>query len=250
MSTAQYKAGDGDANRVAAQLPRITWRLLPTLLGAGILGAFVTFILLWLTGLGVVTVALYGVLVVGPTVAVVVAAIERGLHDVPPLPSRWPAWWPVRRSVAVVAWPAALVAIGFATLEVWQTVGDLWLLAPVVVATIGFCVATLGAVVAAPLAATRGDVALTSIWRVSLYAVAKAPVAPVGALSFAGITLYLALQYTVAVVLLVLPVAVVIADLAARTCAARAGVSFVPSAPAMADASSPHTQYAQRRVTK
>lgn len=237
MSISQFVQSDSAADTVAANLPRVTWRLMPTLLGVGVGGALLAFLLLWFVGVGAIFVMLYGVLVAGPTIAVVVNAIERELGDRPPSSSRLPKWWQVRRTVAVLAWPSAFAGVGLGTLAAWDSAGGILLLVSAAIAAIALCVASVGAVVAAPLAATRGEAALSSIWRVSLYAVTKAPLAPLGAVVFAGVALTVVFRYPTSVSLLVPPVAAIVADLASRTCASHAGVVYIRCAPVSTGAS-------------
>lgn len=224
MASPADRFDDARADAFVGELGRACWRALPTLVADALAGAALTLLAtalvptIWLGPLVV------GTLVVGPLAAFIVLRLARELTDadVP----KAPGLWHVRRAVGVCAVPAVAVACLVANLELWAVHRQpAFLLSTACSAIIGLIGCLVG-VVALPTAVLRADVRLTTIWRVSVFAVTRAPSAPLGTAVLAAGATWLAGQWTTLVLALVPVLVVAFTMLAAQTCLGRCGVSL------------------------
>lgn len=220
---AHRPAGDARADVVGHQIWTACWRALPVFVVAALAGAAATVAVVTFVPVIWVDVIVVGAGIIGPLGAIVALrlALEMEGPHVPRLPTRWH----VGRAVAVCSVPAGAVGSLMCTLELWAAAaGQWWTLVAVACTAIVTVVVGLASVVALPTAVLRGDVRLRTIWLTSVFAVTRAPSAPLGTLALAAWTGWLTARYTIAATAFVPILALAIGLLAAQTCLGRSGV--------------------------
>lgn len=209
---------------------RQAWSGLPVLLLGSIIcclmgaaGAFFS------PGLTPINVLVVGLLLL-PCIASMMWFLRDALGDDPPGLTRYfgALLGCMSRAMAVTAVPTALALLSLAALEVWERTEDLIWLVPLGIGTASMVLTGLGMFIAVPVRLLWPQIAWRDLWLLSLGVVAQSPAAVVAVVAVAVLGLWVALNISAGLLLVIPPLIAVTWAAGALTAAAQASIGLEP----------------------
>lgn len=216
---------------VLRRLPMAAWRTLPTLFGVGVAVAVFLVLVVAIQDPFLMSV---GLLVVAPASAVLLyGAICQLSEQVFDLAGAVPIRSSVSAAVLIGLIPGALAALTVLSALAASQVSAFWVVA--FAAGLMAALSVLLAMVALPIAAVRREVGVRAVLLVSLYALVRRPLVPLGTAVVLGAAAGASLSWSPALGVLLPGLAVLLSYAAAWTVAIPAGVEAPPFLPSDTD---------------